>query len=69
MTGDFEDAVVLPDTGEHERGKQAIMKSETAEKDKKAELDFYDWFDSVESRMKPTKSMPLSIDKRNKEKY
>lgn len=40
------------------------MKSETEEKDKIAELDFYDWFDSVESLMKPTKSMPLSIDER-----
>ena len=40
------------------------MKSETEKKDKKAELDFYDWFDSVESRMKPAKSIPLSIDER-----
>jgi hypothetical protein len=54
----------LPDAGEHERGKQAIMKSDTEKEDKKADLDFYDWFDSVESRMNPTKSMPLSIDER-----
>lgn len=40
------------------------MKSETEKEDRKAELDFYDWFDSVESRMKPAKNMPLSIDER-----
>jgi hypothetical protein len=40
------------------------MKSGSEEKDKKAKTDFYDWFDSVESRLTPAKSTPASIDER-----
>jgi len=52
----------------HERGKQAIMKSEAEDKDTKVEVDFYDWWDSYESRMKLMQSMPRPTLMRENEK-
>jgi hypothetical protein len=52
--------------GEHEEGKQAIMKNKTEEENKKAETDFYDWWDSVESRMIPMERTYQPVDESNK---
>jgi hypothetical protein len=46
--------------------KQAIMKSKTEEENKKAETDFYDWWDSVESRMIPMERAAQPRDESNK---
>jgi len=42
--------------------KQTIMKSKAKEEIKKAETDFYDWWDSVETRMTPMERTMQRID-------
>jgi hypothetical protein len=42
------------------------MKYKTEEEDKTAKTDFYDWWDSVESRMIPVKRTFPPIDESNK---
>ena len=42
--------------------KQAIMKSKTEKENKKEETDFYDWWDSIESRMIPAERMFQPMD-------
>jgi hypothetical protein len=42
------------------------MKSITEKENKKAETDFYDWWDSVESRMIPVERTSQPVDESNK---
>jgi hypothetical protein len=44
------------------------MKSKTEEENKKAETDFYDWWDSVESRMIPAERTIQPMDESNQSK-
>jgi hypothetical protein len=38
------------------------MKSNIEKKDSKKETDFFDWWDSFESRVNPMERMPTSMD-------
>jgi len=45
------------------------MKSKTDYDDKKTDADFYDWWDSVESRIAPVKETSRPIDERKDNPY
>jgi hypothetical protein len=44
--------------------KEMIMKKKIEEKDNKTEMDFFDWWDSFESRVVPAQKMPEAMDER-----
>jgi hypothetical protein len=44
------------------RKKEKCMNTKAEEKDNKTEMDFFDWWDSFESRVVPTQKMPNPMD-------
>ena len=42
------------------------MKSQTEKKDNKTDMDFFDWWDSMEARVAPAEKMPKPMDERTR---